>query len=227
MGSSLSWYRHGPRHQNTGLSPGTFPYGTPNGEDDDALSPQSRRLRYLRQHGNYLIPGEGINLRSGIAIVLRAMLLNLLVWLPASTLVMLLLVWISTEMASWPYLEFLQGAMAWAAPPKGELPRREFLFVALLFLAGVMLIVFIVACVVYSLFTGKGRQYVAKYQGCKFLQRYGWALRFYRWALRRQDWTLHFTAGPRDNTVGPYDSFAGSCDAIICGGFLRFRRDGS
>ena len=192
MGSSLSWYRHGPRHQNTGLSPGTFPYGTPNGEDDDALSPQSRRLRYLRQHGNYMIPGEGINLRSGIAIVLRAMLLNLLVWLPASTLVMLLLVWISTEMASWPYLEFLQGAMAWAAPPKGELPRREFLFVALLFLAGVMLIVFIVACVVYSLFTGKGQQYVAKYQGRKFLQRYGWALRFYRWALRRQDWTLHF-----------------------------------
>ena len=45
-------------------------------------------LRYLRQHGNYLTPGEGITLTSVIVVLLRGMILNLLVWIPIAAAVM-------------------------------------------------------------------------------------------------------------------------------------------
>jgi hypothetical protein len=50
-----------------------------------------RMLRYLRQHGCYLTPGEGITLTSGIAVALRGIILNLLVWIPIAIAVMLAL----------------------------------------------------------------------------------------------------------------------------------------
>jgi hypothetical protein len=71
-----------------------LPYGTvdPRKETDEHPTPPERALlRYLRQHGNYLIPGEGITLTSGIVVVLRGMVLNLLVWLPIVTGIMLAL----------------------------------------------------------------------------------------------------------------------------------------
>ena len=48
-------------------------------------------VRYLRSHGNYLTPGNGITLLSGCAVVLRGMLLNLLVWIPVLSALMALM----------------------------------------------------------------------------------------------------------------------------------------
>ena len=58
-----------------------FPYGSP----DDWAEP-SKPLRYLRSHGNYLTPSDEINSRSLAGVVIRAIFLNLLIWLPILTL---------------------------------------------------------------------------------------------------------------------------------------------
>ncbi len=87
IGSSLSWLASG-RGGNSGfgMNPDDFPYGTddPNGAPPDPanLSDPQKVLRYLRAHGNYLTPGKGINILSGVAVLLRGTFLNLLVWLP-------------------------------------------------------------------------------------------------------------------------------------------------
>jgi hypothetical protein len=52
-------------------------------------------LRYLRQHGNYLTPGEGITLTSVIVVLFRGIILNLLVWIPIVAAVMWFLIWLS------------------------------------------------------------------------------------------------------------------------------------
>ena len=71
-----------------------FPFGT---EDPrlasypDRTKAEGALLRYLRQHGNYLIPGEGITLTSLVVIVLRGLVLNLLVWLPILVFLMAVL----------------------------------------------------------------------------------------------------------------------------------------
>src|SRR5690349_15804205 len=66
---------------------GAHPF--PDGSDDPQKPSQRHPLRrtdrfvtYLRSHGQYLSPGSGITLLSGIAVALRGILLNLLVWFP-------------------------------------------------------------------------------------------------------------------------------------------------
>jgi hypothetical protein len=61
-----------------------FPYGDP----DKSWYLPTPELNYLRSHGNYLAPGNGINLRSFIGVVMRAVLLNLIIWLPILIMVM-------------------------------------------------------------------------------------------------------------------------------------------
>jgi hypothetical protein len=63
-----------------------FPYGIENPSDGpykSTLGP-AQVLSYLRRSGNYLIPGNGITLWSGVVAVVRAILLNLIVWIPLS-----------------------------------------------------------------------------------------------------------------------------------------------
>ena len=97
-GSSLQWWWNG-RHKSPniyGVDPSNFPYGTEDPDPDHGTAggtanttTQNNLLSYLRQNGNYLLPGSGITIWSGIAIVLRAIVLNLFVWIPAATLVLL------------------------------------------------------------------------------------------------------------------------------------------
>ncbi len=61
-----------------------FPYGDP----DKTWHSPTRELDYLRSHGSYLTPGHCINMRSFVGVVLRAVLLNLLIWLPVLWMVM-------------------------------------------------------------------------------------------------------------------------------------------
>jgi hypothetical protein len=100
IGCSITWLtsqifrRHsqldlGLRNCDVGAAP--FPYGS-----DDPRAPvwrhppthEDKFLTYLRSHGQYLIPGDGITLLSGIAVVLRGILLNLLVWFPIAVAIM-------------------------------------------------------------------------------------------------------------------------------------------
>jgi hypothetical protein len=103
IGSSLTWWlspQSGPKPQ---LERGAFGVGKqdlPYGTDNPAIwrgqpatepekDPGPKLLTTLRKHGNYLTPGSGITALSGVAVVLRAVLLNLLVWLPLLVLAML------------------------------------------------------------------------------------------------------------------------------------------
>ncbi|QYZ66694.1 MAG: hypothetical protein HPY30_12300 [Gammaproteobacteria bacterium (ex Lamellibrachia satsuma)] len=90
-----------------GVSVDDFPYGTKlrnrdadphNGAgkgDNVELSGDDYRgaaiLRYLRQHGNYLTPGDGINFLSLVGVILRGMFISILVFLPWLLLVFFLL----------------------------------------------------------------------------------------------------------------------------------------
>lgn len=85
IGSSLTWFtRHG--GPDCGVGATDFPYGI----DDPTrpppkLPPGRPLLRYLRRHGSYLDPGGTMSMLPGVAIVLRGLFLNLLVWLPIAT----------------------------------------------------------------------------------------------------------------------------------------------
>ena len=93
----------GPRF---GTGPDDFPFGAePRGEAPTATGAESDAgggpggpdsppgsaalLNFLRQHGAYLVPGHGITPVSSVAVVLRGILLNLLVWLPILVALML------------------------------------------------------------------------------------------------------------------------------------------
>lgn len=82
IGSALTWFlgAHN-KDRKFGLDKKTFPFGTDAGSKE-ASEEQRALTDWLRQHGSYLTPGKGITLASGIAIVLRGILLNLIVWVP-------------------------------------------------------------------------------------------------------------------------------------------------
>jgi hypothetical protein len=118
IGSSLTWWwsdRSGPKDgiggdSAFGTGPGNFPYGTDSpsiwrGRVGDGTRSGPQLLTNLRKHGNYLTPGGGIGILSGVSVVLRAVLLNLIVWLPIVTALMLAL------------LAVLPGSLSVGPPP--------------------------------------------------------------------------------------------------------------
>lgn len=70
--ASLQWWWHRDKASDAGTN---FPYGAD-------LRSSNPRLAFLRRHGSYLTPGDGITFWSGIAVVLRTIFLNLGVWFP-------------------------------------------------------------------------------------------------------------------------------------------------
>ena len=80
MGGSLSWFWSG-RSGNPkafGMDANNFPYGV----DKPGAPVKSPLLAYLRSHGNYLTPGNGIGFSAFTSVVIRGTFLNLIVWLP-------------------------------------------------------------------------------------------------------------------------------------------------
>ncbi|MDI3561301.1 patatin-like phospholipase family protein [Bradyrhizobium sp. Arg816] len=67
-----------------GADAASFPYGCSHLSDPKIQDSeiQKRNLAFLRNHGNYLTPGDGITALSGIYVVLRTLLISLIVWLP-------------------------------------------------------------------------------------------------------------------------------------------------
>lgn len=100
LGASLTWLTRHANAQGTGhpfpfgMDREHFPYPVdpPDQQTERCAAPaQDAQLIYLRQHGTYLTPGRGIDLVSAIAVVIRGVLLNLLVWLPLTALALFLL----------------------------------------------------------------------------------------------------------------------------------------
>jgi hypothetical protein len=115
IGSALSWWlsdRSGGKSRSGKKFDvaDEFPYGTADPAKSNLSEPII--LRHLRHNGKYLTPGAGISIWSGIAIVLRAVLLNLLVWVPTVAFLMLLL----RGMGTLPFLSGVHGLVSMAAP---------------------------------------------------------------------------------------------------------------
>jgi hypothetical protein len=91
IGASVTWLTRPELSARNGLGPKDFPFGTATPRDRADPRHWSGILRFLREHGEYLIPGNGITVTSGIAAVVRGILLNLLVWLPILTAVFVVL----------------------------------------------------------------------------------------------------------------------------------------
>ncbi len=158
MGSALTWLTGAKSPEEPlptfGLGPEDFPFGTGDPaepSDSDDLSDSEKMLRFLRQHGNYLTPGNGITLMSGIVVVLRGVVLNLMVWLPLFVAVLWLLLAIGPALVElFPVFEKTHGLFT------------------LIFFGGVALALVIVAAfLIYSLRTRLTRRK-------KPANRYGW-----------------------------------------------------
>jgi hypothetical protein len=102
--SSLQWYFH--TNSESGVTKANFPYGASKASVTSDTE-NDKRLNYLRSHGQYLAPGGGISIWSGLAVVLRTVFLNLAVWIPIGALVLLLL------MAPFVIVESYSSALDW------------------------------------------------------------------------------------------------------------------
>ncbi|MFN0193462.1 MAG: patatin-like phospholipase family protein [Aestuariivirga sp.] len=113
IGSALTWWLRGKHNAPQAFdTQEQFPFGTldpANPEDRVAPAPP---LQYLRTQGEYLTPSRAITIWSGLAILLRAIVLNLVVWIPAVAAVMLVLYWIGR----WPVLKGLPWMVRMVAP---------------------------------------------------------------------------------------------------------------
>lgn len=80
LGSSLTWFLSQKMDdgENYGTSPANFPFGRKRQGGKDSKA--NVILDFIRQHGNYLIPGTGINAVSLLAVSLRTMLVSFAVY---------------------------------------------------------------------------------------------------------------------------------------------------
>src|SRR5262249_39182769 len=124
LGSSLTWLTRNTESVGSfapGMDPQRFPYpiDAPERQTNRRSTPaQDAQLIYLRQHGKYLIPGRGIDLVSAIAVVLRGIMLNLLVWLPITAFILLLIRSLPSADAVLPLVVFkgrFPGGYGWVA----------------------------------------------------------------------------------------------------------------
>ena len=170
LGGSLQWWWSGPNEAETRFDASSekFPYGTTDPQyqadtksNGHASQNQKKILRHLRSHGNYLTPGSGIGVWSGVGILSRAIVLNLILWLTLASGVFWLLIGLS---------DFLQkqfgthqdviGRIAggFAIPLNGDKAVEiPFIFAALLCFAALIAVLFILFSIAYSISTYFGR----------------------------------------------------------------------
>jgi hypothetical protein len=114
IGSCLSWLlgKNYEKHRAEadsgrgpyGLGPADFPFGTAPPKDRANPAHWEGMLRYLREHAEYLAPNPDISLLSGVAVVVRGILLNLLVWVPVFMALFLILM-LGFRAPWWPDLQ--------------------------------------------------------------------------------------------------------------------------
>jgi hypothetical protein len=140
IGAALTWFlSRGCRNQEAGVEPDNFPLGKPRTASDH---PQNSALDFIRMHGNYLTPAERLNKWSLAGLILRTSLISLVAYFTLlSTLMLVPMALGFFRPVTW--LDFLQGT-----PLSGFL-HNYFWLAALL-----ILLLFIVQCLVYALYTG-------------------------------------------------------------------------
>lgn len=172
IGSALTWWLRGnakgePAYESMYDTGERFPFGTtdpsspepvrgPGPDGTERLTP----LHYLRVQGNYLIPGNGLTIWSAIAVVARAILLNLMIWIPVAALV----IGVVYALGRLPFLKGLPFAVRMAAPgaleaagdvvgSSGQVEVNQTIppaFLLMLVLAIVLFALFVVGSVVHS-----------------------------------------------------------------------------
>jgi hypothetical protein len=155
-GAALTWAFHQQRGQ-----PYSFPLGRP-GVDSRSVDGPNARLNFIRQRGNYLNPGAGLNLVSAAAVVVRCAASSLAFFMPLLLLGFIVLdnpwfsvfgrastdLWggfVSTFQKSW--LAVVVDWQSWW--PAGLAPLNNLMIAAGLILAAL----FVVLALVYSLRT--------------------------------------------------------------------------
>jgi Patatin-like phospholipase len=98
---------------NFGVAAYNFPYGVDAainvasaGQPQNPKDAGPRLLNYLRKHGKYLTPGGGISFWSGVSVGIRAIFLNLFVWIPLVTAGFLFLYWLPRGL--FPYASYVK-----------------------------------------------------------------------------------------------------------------------
>jgi predicted acylesterase/phospholipase RssA len=198
IGSSLTWLTSKPFYENSdwgpkgpicfGIGPAdpSLPYGADDpssAETHDPSRPVDQFLTYLRSHGQYLMPGGGITLVSGIAVVLRGILLNLLVWLPiAAVLAALMVSFPPSWVPDWVPSCLGNHFVCFAVGGENQTLAQYWLpsgFAWGLILAAVPWAAFVLFSVVYSIFTYFPGS--VRYRGRRLFETFGhWAL---LWAI--------------------------------------------
>jgi Patatin-like phospholipase len=171
IGSALTWWLRGnaadePPYESVYDTEKHFPFGIDDPElpepgvaraGDRSLTP----LQYLRVQGNYLAPGNGLSIWSGIAVVARAIFLNLMIWIPVTAFVMLLIY----GAGRLPFLKGLPFAVRMVAPgsletaadavgSSGAVELNQTIppaFLLMLVLAAVLFVLFLLASINHSL----------------------------------------------------------------------------
>ena len=166
IGGSLTWLIHSTANASAedekgsgsqdgpnppfGTRPGNLPYGV---SDPRRIRPSDSKdpvmLRHLREHGKYLAPGGGITLTSLIAVILRGIVLNFLVWLPLAVALMVVALFGSHALSLYG-----AGELDWRAIEQavgGGTLRHGRLGTLLLMLAGFLACVFVIVSIGYAL----------------------------------------------------------------------------
>ncbi|MBS4004961.1 MAG: patatin-like phospholipase family protein [Afipia sp.] len=85
IASALQWLWR--TDASSGTQKSDFPFGVDRSlKSHDEL--KDKRLSYLRNHGKYLTPGNGLSIWSMTAVTIRTLFLNLITWLPVAALAM-------------------------------------------------------------------------------------------------------------------------------------------
>jgi hypothetical protein len=143
---------HGELEGELGTTKSNFPFGT--SEPGPSHSPRddihkNARLNNLRHHGNYLAPGRLINYFSLLGAILRAIILNLLVWIPLIGFIFYAFYMFDLPLKTlWNHLSIVDRAFEPWLPPETPI-----LYQILLLAAGGVVMFFILACAFYSLQT--------------------------------------------------------------------------
>ncbi|MGY8870572.1 MAG: patatin-like phospholipase family protein, partial [Pseudomonadales bacterium] len=88
LGSSLTWFlsQKDDNGEHYGTRPDNFPFGRK--REGGKHNNKNAILDFIRQHGNYLIPGHGLSSQSLIATILRTMLVSLAIYFALATSIM-------------------------------------------------------------------------------------------------------------------------------------------
>ncbi len=218
IGGALTWFANSGGRLGTGAQ--NFPHGVVDPRRGLRGTETSGVLKHLRLHGKYLVPGRGITRTSLLAVILRGVLLNFLVWVPLATAVLVLLLYAGGHMYGFmPGLEYVRGLahrygvdLGRACVGNGECGLEW-----LLWLAGLMGSVFLLLSAVYSLGTR-----MPSVKGMYTLRRF-----FEKWIR----WVLGFGLGFLVVGLLPIMShaliYAPSVLLGLAGGVVSFLRSGA